>query len=106
MSSLSRRQVATLRKRYAKGVASQAALAREYGVSAASVSRIVRGHTYEDVGGPRVESGTMPHGRKLTPRQILEVARSEENMSALARRYGVTRQAIQALRRRWVDRVE
>ena len=73
--------------------------------SAAAVSRLVRGRTYEDVGGPRVDKGGMPHGRKLTPKQILDVARSDENMSALARKYGVTRQAIQALRKRWRGRL-
>jgi DNA-binding MarR family transcriptional regulator len=104
-AKLNKREVATLRGRYAKGAASQASLAREYGISAAAVSRLVRGHTYDSVGGPRVEKGGMPHGRKLTPKQILEVARSESNMSELARKFGVTRQAIQALRKRWKDRV-
>lgn len=102
---LTPRQAAMLRRRYAKGVASQATLAREYGMSAAAVSRLVRGDTYEGVGGPCVEKGAMPHGRVLTPKQILEVARSDRNMSELARRYGVSRQAIQALRRRWAHRV-
>ena len=104
-TKLTGRQVATLRRRYAAGVASQATLAREYGVSAAAVSRLVRGRTYDSVGGPRVEKGGMPHGRKLTPKQILEVAKSDENMSELARKFGVTRQAIQALRKRWTNRV-
>lgn len=104
-AKLTKRQVAALRRRYSKGVASQAQLAREYGISAAAVSRLVRGRTYEDVGGPRVDKGGMPHGRKLTPKQILDVARSDENMSALARKYGVTRQAIQALRKRWRERL-
>ena len=104
-TKLTPRQVATLRRRYAKGVASQATLAREYGISAAAVSRLVRGCTYDDVGGPLVEKGGMPHGRKLTPQQILQVARSDENMSKLARKYGVTRQAIQALRKRWTERL-
>lgn len=104
-TKLTSRQVATLRRRYSKGVASQATLAREYEVSAAAVSRLVRGCTYESVGGPRVEKGGMPHGRKLTPKQILQVARSEENMSELARKFGVTRQAIQALRKRWTARL-
>jgi len=105
-TKLTSRQVATLRRRYAKGVASQATLAREYGVSAAAVSRLVRGCTYDGVGGPRVEKGGMPHGRKLTPKQILEVAKSDENMSELARKFGVTRQAIQALRKRWTARLD
>jgi len=103
-TKLSHRQIAALRRRYAQGVASQAQLAREYGVSAAAISRLVRGHTYDAVGGPLTDKGGMPHGRKLTPKQILEVARSSESMSALARRFGVTRQAIQALRKRWVKR--
>ena len=105
-SKLTRRQVAALRQRYAKGVASQATLAREYGISAAAVSRLVRGRTYDDVGGPRTATGELPHGRKLTPRQILEVAQSDDNMSELARRFGVTRQAIQALRKRWTKRLQ
>lgn len=104
-AKLTSRQVAALRRRYSKGVASQATLAREYGISAAAVSRLVRGCTYDNVGGPRVEKGGMPHGRKLTPKQILQVARSNENMSELARKYGVTRQAIQALRKRWTARL-
>lgn len=104
-AKLTKRQVAALRRRYSKGVASQAQLAREYNISAVAVSRLVRGRTYEDVGGPRVDKGGMPHGRKLTPKQILDVARSDENMSALARKYGVTRQAIQALRKRWRGRL-
>lgn len=104
-SKLTKRQVAALRRRYSQGVASQATLAREYGISAAAVSRLVRGRTYEEVGGPRTDKGGMPHGRKLTPKQILEVARSDENMSALARKFGVTRQAIQALRKRWTKRL-
>lgn len=105
-TKLEPRQVSALRRRYAKGMASQATLAREYDISAAAVSRLVRGRTYDGVGGPRVEKGGMPHGRKLTPRQILEVAKSDENMSALARKFGVTRQAIQALRKRWTGRVQ
>lgn len=104
-SKLTKRQVASLRRRYAKGMASQAALAREYGISAAAVSRLVRGRTYDAVGGPLTVKGHMPHGRKLTPRQILEVALSSDNMSELARRFGVTRQAIQALRKRWTLRL-
>lgn len=104
-TKLTSRQVASLRRRYSKGVASQATLAREYDISAAAVSRLVRGCTYEGVGGPRVEKGGMPHGRKLTPKQILQVARSTENMSELARKFGVTRQAIQALRKRWTARL-
>ncbi|MGE0790822.1 MAG: hypothetical protein AB7S26_34425 [Sandaracinaceae bacterium] len=104
-TKLTPKQVASLRKRYSKGIASQATLAREFGISAAAVSRLVRGNTYEDVGGPLTEKGGMPHGRKLTPQQILQVARSNENMSKLARKYGVTRQAIQALRKRWTERL-
>ncbi len=104
-TKLTSRQVAALRRRYSSGVASQATLAREYGVSAAAVSRLVRGNTYDGVGGPRVEKGGMPHGRKLTPKQILEVAQSDANMSELARKFGVTRQAIQALRKRWTERL-
>ncbi|MCB9594220.1 MAG: hypothetical protein H6719_15920 [Sandaracinaceae bacterium] len=104
-TKLTSRQVAALRRRYSTGVASQATLAREYNVSAAAVSRLVRGCTYDGVGGPRVEKGGMPHGRKLTPKQILEVARSDSNMSELARKFGVTRQAIQALRKRWTERL-
>ena len=104
-TKLNSRQVASLRRRYSTGVASQATLAREYGVSAAAVSRLVRGCTYDEVGGPRVDKGGMPHGRKLTPKQILEVARSDANMSELARKFGVTRQAIQALRKRWTERL-
>ncbi len=102
---LTKREVATLRRRYKRGEASQATLAREYGVSAASVSRMVRGFTYDEVGGPRVPKGGMPHGRKLTPKQILDVAKSSSNMSELARKYGVSRQAIQALRKRWAPRL-
>ena len=100
-TKLSAGQVATLRRRYAKGVATQASLAREYGISAAAVSRLVRGHTYDGVGGPRVDVGEMPHGRKLTPRQILEVAESDKTLAELARKFGVSRQAVQALRKRW-----
>lgn len=104
-SKLTRRQIAMLRRRYDSGSASQATLAQEYGLSAPAISRLLRGLTHSDVGGPRAAKGSMPRGQKLTPKQILEVARSDENMSALARKHGVSRQAIQALRRRWTKRL-
>lgn len=101
MTELSRRQVATMRRRYATGNFSQVALAREYDVSQAAVSRILRGKSRRDVGGPLVKKGEVPRGRKLTPRQVAEVAASGESCAALGRRYGVTRQAIQQLKQRW-----
>ena len=104
-NKLTRRQVATLRRRYAAGTVNQATLAREHDLSAGAISRLLSGITYAHVGGPRTPKGGMPHGHKLTPKQILDVVRSDEGMSALARKHGVTRQAIQQLRRRWKARL-
>ncbi len=49
--------VVCIRERFASGAVSQSALAREYGLSSAGVSHIVRGSSWRHVGGPRTAVG-------------------------------------------------
>lgn len=101
---LTPRQVVALRRQYAKGSANQTTLAERYGISNAAVSRVVRGITYAEVGGPRIDKHGLPSGRKLTPKQILHIAQSDTGLSELARKYGISRQAVHAHRQRWSGR--
>lgn len=102
---LTKREIAKVRRRYSSGKISQVALAREYGVNSSTISEIVRGATHADVDGPLVDAHQLPRGRKLTAQQIMSVARSTESLSVLARKYGVSRQAIHQHRRRWAPRL-
>lgn len=97
-----KREVVALRRTYATRRVSQAELAERHGVDIATISRLLRGETYGDVGGPISEGAlTRPRSTKLGPRALDHVLASEESHSELARRYGVSRQLIQQLRRRW-----
>ena len=97
--------VERLRKRYALGRVSMAALARQYGVGVGTMSRILRGERRRKVAGPlatcqlRHASKGEAHGRsKLTARQVRQMrrryARGGVTQTALARAYGVTSVAI------------
>ncbi len=96
------KQVTAIRRAYATRRVTQAQLAEQYGVDIATMSRLLRGETYADVGGPISEGALVaPRSGKLSPRQVDHVLASKEGHSELARRYGVSRQLIQQLRRRW-----
>jgi DNA-binding XRE family transcriptional regulator len=91
-----------IRNELATGRVTQRELARRYGVSPATISRLVRGLRHADAGGPIIATGsTLPWPRKLAPLQMEEALASAEGHSAVARRLGVSRQAIQQLRDRW-----
>lgn len=98
----STRQVVAIRRAYATRKVTQGELAEQHGVDIATMSRLLRGETYADVGGP-ISDGALqvPRSTKLDPRQVDHVLTSAEGHSTLARRYGVSRQLIQQLRRRW-----
>lgn len=62
-AKLTESDVLVIRERAAAG-ASGATLARDYGVSASSITSIIRGLRWKHVGGPiRVEHGNRKHGR-------------------------------------------
>jgi len=82
-------QVLAIREAYAEGDVTQAELAREYEVSQMTVSQIVRGQSYMDVGGPIVGAGK---GRMFSKEQVQAIRRAAEvgdlSQRALARRFG------------------
>lgn len=93
--------VVELRERYAVGDVTLQDLADEFGVDISTLSRLVRGHTYPEIGGPRTEPRERPPRlMKLSSEAFEEVMRSDAPHSALARRFGVSRQAISQLRKR------
>lgn len=99
---LTNKQVEQIRKAYAKGNIAQVDIARQYNLDIASVSRMLRGLTYADAGGPLAETGAaQPRPKKLTPEQMEEILESSASHAELARRMGVSRQAVQQLRERW-----
>jgi DNA-binding transcriptional regulator YiaG len=99
---LTNKQVEQIRKAYAKGDVAQVEIAKQYGLDIASVSRMLRGLTYADAGGPLAETGaSQPRPKKLTPEQMEEILESTGSHADLARRMGVSRQAVQQLRERW-----
>jgi DNA invertase Pin-like site-specific DNA recombinase len=84
-----------MRRLYRQG-RRQTALAREFGVSVASVSRAVRGDHWSDVDEPGLRKQTPPNAR-LTPDQVLAIRRraaTGEPKAGLAREYGVSRSAL------------
>lgn len=98
----SKSDVVAIRRAYATRRVTQAELAQRYSVDIATISRLLRGETYADVGGPISEGAlSRPRSTKLRPRQLDHVLSSSDGHSELARRYGVSRQLIQQLRRRW-----
>ncbi|MBZ0120711.1 MAG: hypothetical protein K8H88_27200 [Sandaracinaceae bacterium] len=98
-SKLTAPQIASLRERFAAGE-DQCVLAGDFGLSTASVSRIVRGVSHTHAPGPTFPLGR-PRSRVLTREQIHELEHSTEPLSQLAQRLGVTRQFVQEFRRRW-----
>lgn len=100
--SLTKKQVEKLRTQYARGKIAQVEIAKKIGLDIAGVSRMLRGITYADAGGPLAETnGNMPTPHKLTHEQLEELLASPESHSVAARRLGVSRQAVQQLRDRW-----
>lgn len=98
----SKKEVVAIRRVYATRKVTQAELAQRYSVDIATISRLLRGETYADVGGPISEGAlSRPRSTKLGPRELDYVLSSSEGHAVLARRYGVSRQLIQQLRRRW-----
>lgn len=94
--------VIAIRRAYAARRATQTELAERHCVDIATISRLLRGETYSDVGGPISDGAlTRPRSSKLDPKALDHVLASTEGHSELARRYGVSRQLIQQLRRRW-----
>tara|TARA_R110000751_G_scaffold13117_2_gene44405 strand:- start:1017 stop:1349 length:333 start_codon:yes stop_codon:yes gene_type:complete len=69
---LSNDQVVEIRSRYARGGVRQIDLAREFGIARENVRRLIRGESYQDVGGRRSRPGR-EHGRKLTFDQVSEI---------------------------------
>jgi transposase-like protein len=103
--------VQTIRSRYAAGGVSQAALAREYGVSAAVLSKIVLDQSWRHVDGdpriaamrahgPLVPRGEAARTAKLTETSVRE-ARSRraagETVTSIARSLGVDVSTMSAL---------
>ena len=108
---LSPATVVRLRKRYALGRVSMAALARQYGVNTGTMSRILRGERRRKVAGPlatcqlRHASKGEAHGRsKLTARQVRQMrrryARGGISQRALGRAYGLTAVGAHSILRR------
>lgn len=97
-----KKDVVAIRRAYATRRVTQAELAARHSVDIATISRLLRGETYADVGGPISDGAlTRPRSTKLDPRELDYVLSSTDGHSELARRYGVSRQLIQQLRRRW-----
>jgi DNA-binding XRE family transcriptional regulator len=98
----SKKDVVAIRRNYASRRVTQLELAQEHGVDVATISRLVRGETYAEVGGPVIDgAAARPRSSRLSPEQVDAVLTSAEGHSALAKRYGVSRQLVQQLRERW-----
>jgi hypothetical protein len=90
--SLGHGDVLEMRAAAAAGISS-AALARKFRVGNTTAERIVRGHTYRDVGGPTIAAAPRPD--RLPAATVIEIRTrraSGEEVSALAAHYGLTRQ--------------
>jgi hypothetical protein len=75
-AKLTPEQVVEIRERYWRGMESQGALCRAYGVSKETIGRVVRGETFQEYGGP------VPGGREKPPAQ--ELAEAAEDHAALS----------------------
>jgi plasmid maintenance system antidote protein VapI len=95
-AKLTAAQVLAIRKAYASGDATQAALAEKYGVHQVNIGCIVRGESWTEVGGPIVVSRGRPriiHAKVV--RAIREAyARGNITQKQLARRNGVQQSCI------------
>lgn len=96
-------QVGELRARYAAGGVSMAALAREYGLDASTVGRIIRGETWRYLPGAAPEGSHALRGEdapwhKLTAQAVRAIRREHQAATAtqaeLAQRYSVSRATI------------
>lgn len=100
--------VLTIRTRHANG-ATQARLARDYNVTQATISCVVRGITWTNVGGPIAETDPTHVTKKFTAHDALTIrvdyATGHHTVGALARRFNVTTSHVtNVLRgRRWPD---
>lgn len=97
-------QVVEIRERYAAGGVTYTALAAEFGISRASLARIVHGDVWTHVGGPITPSS---RPRWLTEDDVREIrrVRAETGLSyqKIGEPYGLSRSHIRdiVLRRRW-----
>lgn len=107
-AKLTEAQVLEIRTRYRGVFGEQTALAKEYSVSQALISKIVRGEVWPHVGGRTVAGSTHvgeEHGRsKLTPETVRVLRRCYDSntvtMRELADTYDVTRQTVRDIVRR------
>ena len=97
-TKLTEAQVVDIRERYANGECTQQELADQYGIVFSNVSMIVRGETWQDVGGPRTLTGPAIYGERhhnsrLTAMDVQcirkQYARGGITYDDLARRYNV-----------------
>lgn len=91
-------QVRDIRARYTGAWGEQTALAREFGVSQALISKIVRGEVWGHI-DHEVQSNVGPRGSaKLTREQVIEIRRTYQpgygSQARLAERYGVSTSVI------------
>ena len=90
---LSNDEVVEIRSRYARGGVRQIDLAREFGIARENIRRLIRGESYQDVGGQRSRPGR-EHGRKLTLDQVAEiraqVAKNRKTLFELSAEFGMS----------------
>ncbi|MGF1470084.1 MAG: hypothetical protein ACFCGT_28525 [Sandaracinaceae bacterium] len=99
---LTPRSVKRIRQRYADEDLTVTELAKEHGLAVSTVSRLVRGESHARADGPRSQPLLRPPRlRVLQPEQVEEILSSPAPHNELAKRFGVSRQAVQQLRQRW-----
>jgi len=105
---LTKQQARDIRVKYATTDATQAQIAKEFGVSQVAVGRIVRGVDHADAGGP-VSVGRMKKRAILTQEQVNEIreryAAGGVTYASLGKEYGVSKSCIcfTVERRNWKD---
>mgnify|MGYP001050920215 CR=1 FL=1 len=94
-----------------RGQMTQEAISRQFGVPEPTVGDILRGASWASVTGakhqPGRRHGSAHHAAKLAENHVREIRSSEDPIDVLARRFGVTKNAIRAVQTRrvwaWLD---
>ena len=107
-------KVVVIRNRRATGEQLKA-LAQEYGTSSIVISKITRGETYREIGGPRTQNvrNAVPRGAdsyrsKLTPQEYMEILKARAqgtSLALLSERYPLTKSGISRLCTREKDQI-
>ena len=96
-ATLTASAVKAMREAYSRGEAGQAELAKRYGVRQAYVSRVLRGETWADAGGPRLRTRDLiPVATKM---EVIALSRSGLRNIDIAKRLGLSGKQVWAILR-------